>query len=59
MIGTLEEKLGVKFPPGDHLHTDDANTFLRELCVRVCYLFCFSFVGITLIMRLVVAQCGL
>ena len=42
MIGTLEEKLGVKFPPGDQLHTDDTNAFLRELCVKVCYLYCFS-----------------
>lgn len=35
MIGTLEEKLGVKFPPGETLHTDEANKFLRELCVKV------------------------
>ncbi|KZT63728.1 lysyl-tRNA synthetase [Daedalea quercina L-15889] len=34
MIETLEEKLGVKFPPGDTLHTDDANKFLRELCAK-------------------------
>ncbi|KAJ4482456.1 hypothetical protein J3R30DRAFT_3459825 [Lentinula aciculospora] len=34
MIETLEEKLGVKFPPGDTLHTDDANKFLRELCTK-------------------------
>jgi len=34
MIGTLEEKLGVTFPPGDQLHTDDTNTFLRGLCVK-------------------------
>ena len=58
MIGTLEEKLGVTFPPGDQLHTDETNNFLRGLCVKVCCLFCFCFVGI-LIMRLVVAQCGL
>ena len=45
MIGTLEEKLGVKFPPGDQLHTDDTNTFLRGLCVKVCYLFCFALLG--------------
>lgn len=36
MIGTLEEKLGVTFPPGETLHTDEANTFLRELCKKVC-----------------------
>jgi lysyl-tRNA synthetase, class II len=38
MIETLEEKLGVKFPPGDTLHTEEANQFLRDLCtkVRVC-----------------------
>lgn len=35
MIGTLEEKLGVKFPPGEKLHTDEANVFLRDLCKRV------------------------
>lgn len=34
MIGTLEEKLGVKFPPGETLHTDEANKFLRELCQK-------------------------
>ncbi|KZV93429.1 lysyl-tRNA synthetase [Exidia glandulosa HHB12029] len=32
MIETLEEKLGVKFPPGDKLHTKEANEFLRALC---------------------------
>ena len=58
MIGTLEEKLGVKFPPGDQLHTDETNKFLRGLCVKVCYMFCFCFFGI-LIMRLLVARCGL
>lgn len=35
MIETLEEKLGVKFPPGDTLHTDEANVFLRNLCEKV------------------------
>lgn len=35
MITTLEEKLDVKFPPGETLHTEAANTFLRELCVKV------------------------
>ncbi|CAA7260715.1 unnamed protein product [Cyclocybe aegerita] len=34
MIQTLEEKLGVAFPPGDKLHTDETNKFLRELCVK-------------------------
>jgi len=34
MIGTLEEKLGVKFPPGDTLHTEETNKFLRELCKK-------------------------
>jgi len=34
MIETLEEKLGVKFPPGDTLHTEEANKFLRELCAK-------------------------
>ena len=52
MIGTLEETLGVTFPPGDQLHTDDANKFLRGLCVKV--LIQFAFVGI-LLMELVVA----
>jgi lysyl-tRNA synthetase, class II len=35
MIGTLEEKLGVKFPPGDTLHTEEANKFLRDICKKV------------------------
>ncbi|KAF8971268.1 hypothetical protein BDZ97DRAFT_1788623 [Flammula alnicola] len=34
MITTLEEKLGVKFPPGETLHTEETNRFLRELCVK-------------------------
>ncbi|KAJ7584847.1 lysyl-tRNA synthetase [Mycena floridula] len=34
MIETLEEKLGVKFPAGDTLHTDETNKFLRELCTK-------------------------
>ncbi|KAH7916598.1 hypothetical protein BJ138DRAFT_1139429 [Hygrophoropsis aurantiaca] len=34
MIETLEEKLGVKFPPGDTLHTVEANKFLREQCEK-------------------------
>jgi len=35
MIETLEEKLGVKFPPGDTLHTEEANIFLSDLCKQV------------------------
>jgi len=35
MIETLENKLDVKFPPGDTLHTDETNKFLRELCKKV------------------------
>jgi lysyl-tRNA synthetase class 2 len=34
MITTLEEKLDVKFPPGDTLHTAEANQFLRDLCKK-------------------------
>ncbi|KAH8107654.1 lysyl-tRNA synthetase [Cristinia sonorae] len=34
MIGTLEEKLGVKFPPGETLHTEETNKFLRDLCKK-------------------------
>ncbi|KAI0784655.1 lysyl-tRNA synthetase [Abortiporus biennis] len=34
MIETLEEKTGAKFPPGDTLHTEEANKFLRELCAK-------------------------
>ncbi|KAJ7584853.1 lysyl-tRNA synthetase [Mycena floridula] len=34
MIEMLEEKLGVKFPAGDTLHTDETNKFLRELCTK-------------------------
>jgi lysyl-tRNA synthetase class II len=35
MIGTLEEKLGVTFPPGQTLHTEKTNRWLRDLCVKV------------------------
>jgi lysyl-tRNA synthetase, class II len=35
MIETLEQKLGVKFPPGETLHTEEANKFLRELAEKV------------------------
>ncbi len=40
MIKTLEEKLNVKFPPGDQLHTDESNKFFRKLCqtVRLTYI---------------------
>ncbi|KAF9526914.1 lysine-tRNA ligase [Crepidotus variabilis] len=34
MIETLEEKLGVKFPPGDQLHTEETNKWLREICTK-------------------------
>ncbi|KAF7349211.1 Lysine--tRNA ligase [Mycena sanguinolenta] len=34
MIGTLEEKLGVKFPAGETLHTAETNLWLRELCTK-------------------------
>ncbi|TFK18292.1 lysine-tRNA ligase [Coprinopsis marcescibilis] len=34
MIETLEEKLNVKFPPGEELHTDQTNKWLRALCVK-------------------------
>ncbi|KAF4564882.1 lysyl-tRNA synthetase [Pleurotus pulmonarius] len=34
MIGTLEEKLGVTFPPGQELHTETTNAWLRELCTK-------------------------
>jgi len=34
MIDTLEEKLGVKFPPGDRLHTDESSKFLDALCKK-------------------------
>lgn len=31
MIATLEERLNVTFPPGDQLHTDETNQFLRKV----------------------------
>jgi lysyl-tRNA synthetase class 2 len=34
MIGTLEEKLGVQFPPGDELHTEQTNSWLRDICKK-------------------------
>ncbi len=34
MITTLEKKLGIKFPPGDQLHTDETNKWLRDLCKK-------------------------
>ena len=35
MIGELEKQLGVTFPPGETLHTEEANKFLRDLCEKV------------------------
>ena len=35
MIETLEEKLGVRLPPADTLHTPEATKFLDDLCVKV------------------------
>ena len=35
MIGELEKQLDVKFPPGETLHDDNANKFLRDLCEKV------------------------
>ena len=34
MIETLEEKLGVKFPPSDQLHNEETNQFLKDLCKK-------------------------
>ncbi|TXT11132.1 hypothetical protein VHUM_01883 [Vanrija humicola] len=34
MIEELEKQLNVKFPPGDTLHTEEANKFLRELAEK-------------------------
>lgn len=34
MIEELEKQLNVKFPPGDTLHDDNANKFLRDLCEK-------------------------
>jgi lysyl-tRNA synthetase, class II len=31
MIPTLEKELGVKFPPGEELHTDETNKFLQKI----------------------------
>lgn len=38
MIETLEEKLGVKFPPSNTLHTDETNKFLKDLCKKVRFI---------------------
>lgn len=35
MIETLEEKLGVKFPPSETLHTAETNKFLIDICQKV------------------------
>ena len=32
MITGLEESLGVKFPPGDQLHTEETGQFLKDIC---------------------------
>ncbi|KAM0751364.1 lysine-tRNA ligase [Meredithblackwellia eburnea MCA 4105] len=34
MIEELEKQTGVKFPPGEELHTDATNKFLRDLCEK-------------------------
>lgn len=34
MIGELEKQLGVTFPPGETLHDENANKFLRDLCQK-------------------------
>ncbi|KAF9271660.1 lysyl-tRNA synthetase, partial [Mortierella antarctica] len=34
MIEYLEEKLSVKFPPADTLHTAEATKFLSDLCIK-------------------------
>ncbi|ORY26693.1 hypothetical protein BCR39DRAFT_540460 [Naematelia encephala] len=34
MIGELEKQLGVTFPPGETLHDENANKFLRDLCEK-------------------------
>ncbi|KAH9923314.1 uncharacterized protein B0H18DRAFT_1085711 [Fomitopsis serialis] len=36
MILLLGKKLGVKFPPGDRLHIEEASRFLRDLCAEGC-----------------------
>ncbi|TNY22197.1 hypothetical protein DMC30DRAFT_362043, partial [Rhodotorula diobovata] len=34
MIGELEKQLGVTFPKGEELDSDETNKFLRDLCVK-------------------------
>ncbi|CCJ31146.1 unnamed protein product [Pneumocystis jirovecii] len=34
IIPCLEEKLNVVFPPGDQLHTEETNKFLKDLCEK-------------------------
>ncbi|KAG4304114.1 hypothetical protein PORY_002478 [Pneumocystis oryctolagi] len=34
IISFLEEKLSVVFPPGDQLHTEETNKFLKNLCEK-------------------------
>jgi lysyl-tRNA synthetase, class II len=50
MIQTLEEKLDVKFPPGETLHTEEANEFLKDLCKKVGWT-CTSKLSLMLITR--------
>lgn len=38
MIEELEKQLDCKFPPGETLHDENANKFLRDLCDKVCQL---------------------
>ncbi|KAJ9607239.1 lysyl-tRNA synthetase [Cladophialophora chaetospira] len=35
MLTALEEATGEKFPPGDELHTDETNTFLKNVLKKV------------------------
>lgn len=34
MIQSLEEQLGVKFPPGDQLHTEETGKFLKDILIK-------------------------
>ena len=43
MIGELEKQLNVTFPPGETLHDENANKFLRDLCAKVCHPYSPSF----------------
>jgi lysyl-tRNA synthetase class 2 len=35
MIEELEKQMGCTFPPGETLHDENANKFLRDLCTKV------------------------